>query len=79
MLSWLCRLLEPPGWDELPLFVGSHVRYNGTGIGIDGYRSMLEGDVLAIPDLRFNVADARSSPVACISTAHQWQSSSICP
>jgi predicted ester cyclase len=41
-------------WDELHRFIDVHVRYNGTEIGLAGYRSMLEGDVRAIPDLHFN-------------------------
>ncbi|MFS0901312.1 ester cyclase [Mycolicibacterium litorale] len=40
-------------WDDLGRFVADDVVYNGERIGLKGYRSMLESDTHAIPDLRF--------------------------
>ncbi len=49
---------------RLGAFVDRDVDYNGTRIGLEGYRAMLERDVAAIPDLRFVIAllvcDART-------------------
>ena len=42
-------------WSRLGNFVSDGARYNGEVIGLAGYRSMLERDVAAIPDLVFNV------------------------
>ncbi|MGE2715148.1 ester cyclase [Mycolicibacterium litorale] len=54
-------------WDDLGTFVADDVVYNGEPLGLNGYRSMLESDTHAIPDLRFNaellLADAHT--VAC--------------
>lgn len=47
--------LNAQDWDSLHLFVGEDVVYNGTRIGVSGYRGMLEGDFAAIPDLRFTI------------------------
>ncbi len=40
-------------WDDLGRFVADEVRRNGERLGLDGYRTMLEADVRAIPDLQF--------------------------
>ena len=42
-------------WSRLGNFVSDGVRYNGEVIGLAGYRSILERDVAAIPDLVFNI------------------------
>ncbi|HKV00065.1 MAG TPA: ester cyclase [Vineibacter sp.] len=47
--------LNRQDWDELKAFVHDDVRYNGAYVGLAGYRSMLEGDFRAIPDLRFHI------------------------
>lgn len=48
--------LNAQDWERLGDFVGADVLYNGTPVGLGGYRSMLERDFAAIPDLRFNIA-----------------------
>ncbi|KUI30671.1 hypothetical protein AU196_14250 [Mycobacterium sp. IS-1742] len=40
-------------WDDLGRFVADGVTYNGEPLGLNGYRSMLEADTRAIPDLLF--------------------------
>jgi predicted ester cyclase len=40
-------------WGDLGHFVADDVSYNGESVGLSGYRSMLEADTRAIPDLRF--------------------------
>lgn len=50
------RCLNHQDWVDLGRFVGERVRYNGTEIGLEGYRAMLEADFQAIPDLFFDVA-----------------------
>lgn len=47
--------LNRQDWPNLGRFVGDDVRYNGERIGLSGYRKMLEGDFLAIPDLHFDI------------------------
>ncbi|WP_157019950.1 ester cyclase [Mesorhizobium xinjiangense] len=47
--------LNRQDWDSLHRHVGNDVHYNGKRIGLKGYRSMLEEDFRAIPDLSFNV------------------------
>ena len=47
--------LNRQDWDELGELVDDEVHYNGNRVGLDGYRSMLEGDFRAIPDLRFQI------------------------
>ncbi|MEI4488789.1 ester cyclase [Frigidibacter sp. MR17.14] len=54
--------LNARDWDNLGSWVGDAASYNGTVIGLDGYRAMLERDVAAIPDLQFNVALLLSDP-----------------
>ena len=48
--------LNSQAWSQLGKFVGEEVHYNGTLVGLTGYRAMLEGDFRAIPDLVFHVA-----------------------
>ncbi len=48
--------LNRQDWETLGRYVGETVSYNGKLIGLTGYRSMLEGDFRAIPDLAFDVA-----------------------
>lgn len=54
-------------WTRLGDFVHDRVRYNDVQIGLDGYLRMLEGDFLAIPDLRFEIERLLVDPpgVAC--------------
>lgn len=40
-------------WDDLGRLVADEVVYNGEGIGLRGYRAMLQADTDAIPDLEF--------------------------
>lgn len=47
--------LNKRNWAALDRFVDADVVHNGRHIGLSGYRDMLERDVLAIPDLRFNI------------------------
>lgn len=42
-------------WENLGNFVHKKVVRNDRQIGLTGYRAMLEGDVIAIPDLFFSV------------------------
>jgi predicted ester cyclase len=48
--------LNAQDWSRLEEFVGDDVQYNGTTVGLAGYRAMLERDFREIPDLRFNIA-----------------------
>jgi len=45
--------LNRQDWLALGDFVDEDVGYNGEGVGLDGYRRMLEEDFRRIPDLRF--------------------------
>ena len=54
--------LNARDWDSLGSWVGDAVSYNGSTIGLGGYRAMLERDVAMIPDLRFNVALLLADP-----------------
>lgn len=47
--------LNSRNWPELGRFVHDEVNYNGKFVGLGGYRQMLECDVLAIPDLQYNI------------------------
>ena len=47
--------LNQQDWPNLGQFVHEEVYYNGEGIGLSGYREMLEGDFRAIPDLYFDI------------------------
>ncbi|EPC03335.1 hypothetical protein L861_17485 [Litchfieldella anticariensis FP35 = DSM 16096] len=54
--------LNQQDWDNLGRYVSENVRYNEEIIGLTGYRSMLEEDFLAIPDLYFEIALLVSQP-----------------
>ena len=48
--------LNAQDWPNLGRFVGDEAHYNDKRVGLAGYREMLEGDFLAIPDLYFDIA-----------------------
>jgi predicted ester cyclase len=58
-LAGVCReyiaCLNRQDWANLGRFVGEDVVHNGRGIGLAGYRALLEDDFRAIPDLRFEI------------------------
>lgn len=54
--------LNRQDWERLGLYVDETVNYNGTMIGLSGYRAMLENDFRAIPDLYFNIDFLVSDP-----------------
>jgi len=54
--------LNKQDWPNLGRFVREEVYYNGEGIGLSGYREMLEGDFRAIPDLYFDIHLLISEP-----------------
>lgn len=54
--------LNNQDWPNLGRFVHDEVQYNGERIGLSGYRTMLEGDFRAIPDLCFDVQLLVSDP-----------------
>lgn len=62
--------LNGQDWDRLGLFVDEGAEYNGTAIGLSGYRRMLEGDFEAIPDLRFGIELLISDPPRIASRLH---------
>jgi len=47
--------LNRQDWRRLGDHVADDVRRNGEAIGLAGYRTMLEGDFAAIPDLAFKI------------------------
>jgi predicted ester cyclase len=47
--------LNRQDWSRLGEYVEEAVRYNGKTVGLAGYRTMLESDHAAIPDLSFNI------------------------
>ena len=47
--------LNKQDWPNLGQFVHEEVYYNDEGIGLSGYREMLEGDFRPIADLYFDV------------------------
>ncbi|HEX7687729.1 MAG TPA: ester cyclase [Burkholderiaceae bacterium] len=59
--------LNARDWARLGDFVDEHAVHNGRALGLAGYRAMLEADVRAIPDLRFEIALLACQPpiVAC--------------
>ncbi len=59
--------LNEQDWPRLGTFVHDEVHYNGQHVGLAGYRTMLENDFRAIPDLRFDVRQLIVDPpqVAC--------------
>ena len=54
--------LNAQDWPKLEQFVDADVHYNGQGIGIAGYRAMLERDFCEIPDLYFEIQLLISDP-----------------
>jgi predicted ester cyclase len=49
------QCLNRRDWSRLGDHVADEAQYNGERIGMDGYRKMLEGDVAAVPDLKFEI------------------------
>lgn len=49
-------------WDRVGDFVHAEVRHNGRAFALAGYRAMLEEDVRAIPDLRFEIGMLVAEP-----------------
>jgi predicted ester cyclase len=47
--------LNRQDWRHLGDYVGDEVQRNGETLGLAGYRTMLEGDFAAIPDLVFAI------------------------
>lgn len=47
--------LNRQAWGSLGHFVHAHVTYNGSTVGLEGYRAMLERDFREIPDLVFRI------------------------
>ncbi|SAK97409.1 SnoaL-like polyketide cyclase [Caballeronia arationis] len=47
--------LNKRDWASLGQFVEDNVSHNGRPIGLSGYRTRLEQDILDIPDLRFEI------------------------
>jgi predicted ester cyclase len=62
--------LNGQDWNRLGLFVDDAVEYNGTAVGLTGYRGMLEGNFRAIPDLRFGIELLISDPPRIASRLH---------
>ena len=56
--------LNGQDWQNLHHFVSDKATYNGTLIGLEGYRQMLIGDFQAIPDLTFNISRLICDPPA---------------
>ena len=62
--------LNRQDWGRLGLFVDDAVEYNGTPVGLTGYRGMLEGDFEAIPDLFFKTELLVCDPPRIASRLH---------
>lgn len=54
--------LNSQDWSNLHRYVADGVTYNGTPVGLAGYRDMLIGDFEAIPDLSFKVSRLACDP-----------------
>jgi predicted ester cyclase len=54
--------LNHQDWSNLGTFVDDSVVHNGRPIGLSGYRTMLQDDFRAIPDLSFHVQILVSEP-----------------
>jgi predicted ester cyclase len=54
--------LNRQDWAHLGDYVGDSVQRNGEALGLMGYRTMLEGDFAAIPDLFFKIDFIVSEP-----------------
>lgn len=59
--------LNGQDWPKLGRFVDDDVIHNGERVRLSGYRAMLERDLDAIPDLRFNIQMLLCDPphIAC--------------
>ncbi|SHF27087.1 Predicted ester cyclase [Loktanella atrilutea] len=62
--------LNARDWDRLGDHVHADVAYNGTRIGLSGYRAMLAADVQAIPDLRFRILQTVAQPPTIAARLH---------
>lgn len=62
--------LNDQDWANLGTFVHDEVRYNGARVGLAGYRSMLQGDFRAIPDLHFSIELLIADPPRIASRLH---------
>lgn len=62
--------LNGQDWSNLGKFVHDDVQYNGSYIGLSGYREMLEGDFRAIPDLHFDIRLLVCEPPRIASRLH---------
>jgi predicted ester cyclase len=54
--------LNRQDWRHLGDYVAESVQRNGEALGLTGYRTMLEGDFTAIPDLFFKIDFLVSEP-----------------
>jgi predicted ester cyclase len=54
--------LNRQDWRHLGDYVADKVQRNGEALGLTGYRTMLEGDFAAIPDLFFKIDFIVSEP-----------------
>jgi predicted ester cyclase len=54
--------LNRQDWAHLGDYVADEVQRNGEAVGLAGYRTMLEGDFAAIPDLSFKIDFLVSEP-----------------
>jgi predicted ester cyclase len=54
--------LNRQDWRHLGDYVGDEVQRNGEALGLAGYRTRLEGDFAAIPDLSFKIDFLVSEP-----------------
>jgi predicted ester cyclase len=59
--------LNHQDWSNLGTFMDDSVVHNGSHIGLSGYRTMLQDDFRAIPDLSFHVQLLVSEPPAIAS------------
>jgi predicted ester cyclase len=54
--------LNAQDWARLGQFVADDAQHNGRGLGLSGYRAMLEQDFREIPDLFFHIELLVSDP-----------------
>ena len=62
--------LNEQDWSNLGHFVHEDVDYNGSRIGLSGYREMLKRDFRAIPDLHFDIRLLICEPPRVASRLH---------
>ena len=62
--------LNRQDWAALGAFVHEEAEHNGRTMGLAGYRSMLEADFRAIPDLRFEIRLLLTQPPFVASRLH---------